>query len=90
MVLSTFSRAARAARFLQTFILLFIQYQKNLRKMIVYGILPALVVFGGITYLGRNQIINRKFSNLGHIKNVMFAIEKVEEKPIWGQGAGTA
>lgn len=90
IVLSTFSRAARAARFLQTFILIFVQYQKHLRRIFIYGVLPAIIFFGWITYIGRDQIIGREFSNLWHIKNVMFAIEKVKENPIWGLWAGSA
>jgi hypothetical protein len=49
-----------------------------------------LIIFGGITYIGRDQIIGRDFSNIGHFKMIMEAVEKIKEKPLRGQGAGTA
>jgi len=66
------------------------QYQGKMLKVLIYGILPMLIIFGGIIYVGRDQIIGRTFSNLGHFKMIAEAIEKVKEKPLRGQGAGTA
>jgi len=90
IILSTFSRAARIAWFFQTGILILMQYQRKMLKVLIYGILPMLIIFGGIIYVGRDQIIGRTFSNLGHFKMIAEAIEKVKEKPLRGQGAGTA
>jgi len=90
IILSTFSRAARIARFAQTGILILMQYQKKILKILLYGALPMLIVFGSITYVGRDQIIGRTFSNLGHFKMITEAIQKVKEKPLRGQGAGSA
>jgi hypothetical protein len=46
MIISTFSRAAWIARFVQTAILIFVQYHKSIRKVLLYGILPLLIIFG--------------------------------------------
>ena len=89
-MLSTFSRAAWIAWFLQTFILIILQYKRTFLKVLVRGILPLLLLFGIITFIGKDQIIGRTFSNTGHFRMIAEAIEKIKEKPIWGQGAGSA
>lgn len=50
-ILSTFSRAAWGAWFLQTAILILIEYRQNLKKILLYGALPLILVFGTVTYL---------------------------------------
>jgi len=89
-MISTFSRAARIAWFVQTGMLILMQYRRKMLKILIYGVLPGLIVFGGITYIGRAQIIGRDFSNIGHFQRIVEAIQKVKEKPLRGQGAGTA
>lgn len=89
-VLSTFSRAAWVARFLQTAILILVEYRQNLKKILLYWALPLLLVFGTVTYLWRDQIINRQFSNTGHLDMVEIALGKIAEKPWFGQWAASA
>jgi O-antigen ligase len=48
------------------------------------------VVFGVVTYLWKDQIINRQFSNTGHFTSIKTALAKIQEKPIFGQWAGFA
>lgn len=88
--LSTFSRAARIAWIIQIIILVLMQMQRKHRKIAAYSFLPVLVVFAWVTYVGRDQIINRDFSNNGHIKMIASAAQKVIQKPIFGRGAGFA
>lgn len=90
MILSTFSRAARAAWFALTIILIITQYQKRIFKIAMYTIIPLLLIFWTVTYIGRDQIIARQFSNTGHFKMIMEAITKIKEKPLWWQWAGSA
>lgn len=89
-VLSTFSRAAWIARIAQTVILLLIEYRKDLKKALIYGGIPIVVIFWWVTYLGRDQIINRQFSNTWHIKNLQLALEKIKDHPWFGDWPGTA
>ncbi len=89
-VLSTFSRAAWIAWIVQTFILLLIEYRKDLKKALVYWWIPIILVFGGVAYLGRDQIIHRQFSNTGHIVNLKIALEKIKEHTWFGEWPGTA
>jgi len=90
IVLSTFSRAARIAWFFQTGMLILLQYRKKTLKMLLYWIIPILIIVGGIAYVGRNQIVARSFSDIGHLEMVIKWFEQIKEKPLWGQGAGTA
>lgn len=90
IMLSTFSRAARIAWFAQTALLIFIEYRKRIVKIALYGGLPMLILFGWITYVGRDQIIGRDFSNIGHFNRIAQALEKIKEKPLRGQWAATA
>ena len=89
-ILSTFSRAAWGAWFLQTAILILIEYRQNLKKILLYGALPLILVFGTVTYLWRDQIINRQFSNTGHLNMIQIALGKIADKPRFGEGAGSA
>lgn len=89
-VLSTLSRAAWLAWIIQTAIILLIMQTQNMRKLILYGFLPWLVLLLGFTYRAKDDIINRSFSNLGHIKHTLTAIQKVSQKPIIGRGPGIA
>lgn len=89
-VLLTFSRASWIAWFFQTIVLVLTQYRKELKKILLYGILPLIVVFGFVAYVWKDQIINRDFSNTGHLSMVMEALEKIKEKPLFWQWAGSA
>ncbi len=89
-ILSTFSRAAWIAWMLQTWILVLVEYRKNLKQILLYGWIPVLLLFGTVTYFGRDQIISRQFSNTGHLNMVKEAIEKIGEKPWLWQGAWSA
>lgn len=90
MILSTFSRAARIAWFIQTGMLLLLQYQRKMLKILIYGILPIILIVGGIVYVKRDQLLQRNYSDIGHFKMIVEALEKIQEKPLRGQGAGTA
>ncbi len=89
-IMSTFSRAARAVWILQTIILVLLQFPKKYRKMALRGFFPLLLFFGGVTYFWQKQIITREFSNTGHFRLVIEALQKIWERPIRGQGAGMA
>ena len=92
-MLSTFSRAAWIAWIVQIIILILLQLNRKSWKVAVYGFLPLLVLFAGVTYVGRDQIISRQFSNTGHFRLVLNAIEKIGEKPFrwqWAWFAGPA
>lgn len=89
-LLSTFSRAARIAWIVQIIILVLMQMQRKHRRIAAYSFLPILVVFAWVTYVGRDQIINRDFSNNGHLNMIVSAAQKVLQKPFFGRWAGFA
>lgn len=89
-VFSTFSRAAWIAWIVLTAILVLVQFKKQSRKLIFYLFAPLLLLFAWATYFGSSQIINREYSNTGHLEHVLTAIEKIKEKPLFGQWPGTA
>ncbi len=89
-ILSTFSRAAWIAWFIQTAILILLEYRQNLKKIMLYWWVPLILLFGTVTYLWRDQIINRQFSNTWHMDMIEIAMWKIAEKPRFGQWAGSA
>lgn len=89
-VVSTFSRAAWWAFFIQTFVLIFLQFDSKARRKAWYVILPVILWFAVLTYIGRDQIIWRSFSNTWHVKEIVRALGKISEKPIAGQWVATA
>lgn len=89
-IMSTFSRAARGVFLIQTIILILFQFPKKYWKMALRWFLPLFFFFGVVTYFGQKQIITREFSNTGHFRHVVEALNKIWEKPLWWQGAGTA
>lgn len=89
-VFSTFSRAAWWVRILITFLLLLLQYRKQFWKLSLYLFLPLLVLFVWAAYIGKDQIIAREYSNTWHKELLLEAIQKIKEKPLFGQWAGTA
>jgi hypothetical protein len=90
IILSTFSRAAWIAFFIQTIILILIQYPKKLLKATLYGVLPLLLIFWTITYIGKDQIISREFSNTWHTRLILEALNKIKNRPLLGEWAGSA
>lgn len=89
-VLATFSRASRLGWLVQTAILVIIDNRKMLSKALLYYLLPWILILWAVTYIGRDQIINRSFSNLWHIQHTLQAIQIIADKPIVGQGPGKA
>ncbi len=84
-ILSTLSRAARIAWIIQTALLLIILNHKDIKKLILYGFVPMIILLWWFTYWAQDDIINRNFSNLWHIKHTMTAIQKVGQKPLLGR-----
>ncbi len=89
-VFSTFSRAAWWVWILTTFLLLIFQYRKQFWRLSLYLFLPLMVLFIWAAYIGKDQIIAREYSNTGHKELILEAIEKIKDKPIFGQWAWTA
>jgi len=81
-VLITFSRAARIARFFQTGLLIMLTRDKKQRKQMVFIVIASLWILWAVTYYAKDEIINRTYSNLGHTKHTLDAIQMVGEKPI--------
>jgi len=90
ILLSTFSRAARWAWIIQTIVMFLFLYWNNWKKLFLYFFVPTLLLLGVVTYYGRDQIIHRQYSNTGHVKEVLLAIEKIKDSWFLGRGAASA
>jgi len=90
ILLSTFSRAAWWAWFVQTIVMFLILYGKNWKKLALYFFVPLLLLWWVVTYYGKDQIINRQYSNTGHVKEIKLALQKVSESPFFGKWAASA
>lgn len=89
-IISTFSRAAWIAWIVQTWILLLIEYRKDIKKAFIYWWIPIVLIFWWVAYIGRDQIIHRQFSNTWHLVNLKLAIEKIQDHTRFGEWPGTA
>ena len=89
-ILSTFSRAAWLAWVIQTLILIFLQFGRKFWKTALYTFLPFIILLLVVTRFGRSQIITREFSNTWHLRSVLEAVQKIWERPIRWQWAGSA
>lgn len=90
VLLSTFSRAARWAWFVQTVILFFALYRKQNKKLFLSFLIPIICLLWVVTYYWRDQIIYRDYSNTWHIKELVVAVNKIKEKPFLWQWAASA
>ena len=90
ILLSTFSRAARWARFAQTIILFFALYRKQNKKLFLRFLIPIICLLWVVTYYWRDQIIYREYSNTWHIKELVVAVNKIKEKPFLWRWAASA
>ena len=82
-VLLTFSRAAWIARFVQCFIMFFLLFRHQIRRIMIWIGIPTIVIGIGVIYLARDAVIDREYSNLGHIQHTMTALQKIGESPFW-------
>lgn len=89
-IMSTFSRAARGVRIIQTIILILAQFPRKYRKIALRWFIPLILLFAIVTYFGQKEIISRDFSNTGHLRHIQEGIDHIAERPIRGLGAGTA
>jgi len=89
-IFSTFSRAAWWAWMFQTVIIFFIEYRYQRKRILLFGGVPVVLLFGIAGYIWRDQIIKRQYSDTGHFTSVQLALEKIAAKPFLGQGAGSA
>lgn len=92
LMFSTFSRAAWWAWFVQTIILLFITYKNsNIKlKQILYLAIPGILLVWVVWFLARDQIINRYYSDTGHIREIRRAIDIIVADPMWWKWPASA
>ncbi len=90
ILLSTFSRAAWWAWFIQTIFMFLILYWKDWKKLAIRVFIPIILLVWVISYLWHDQILNREYSNTWHLKELKIAVQKVADSPFFGQGAASA
>lgn len=87
-IILTFSRAARWAWIIELIILGIASYRKNIKKYALKVLLPMIIVLAAIAFIGRSQIIDRSFSNTGHVQLFLQGREMFTDSPIIGEWAG--
>ena len=90
ILLSTYSRAAWWAWFIQTVIMFLILYGRNWKKLALYFFGPVILLLWIVSYFWHDQILNRQYSNTWHMKEITLALEKVSESPFFGKWAASA
>ena len=58
--------------------------------MFLSFLIPIICLLGVVTYYWRDQIIYRDYSNTGHVKELVVAVNKIKEKPFLGRWAASA
>lgn len=89
-VVSTFSRAAWWAWFIEVLILWFLDYRKNIKRYLYKVVLPLFLVMLAITIVWYKQIVVRYFSNSWHIALFVEWIHMFLKDPLFWRWASTA
>ncbi len=85
-IISTFSRAAWWAWFFQLLVILLLEYGRNIRKKLVYLVLPILLVFSVFVYVGYDQVVQRQWSDTWHFQKVQESWQMFTQAPVlWSQ-----
>jgi hypothetical protein len=66
-IILTYSRAARWSWVIELAILGIITYRKHIGTFLKKVLIPAIVILAAVTRLAKDHVINRQFSNTGHI-----------------------
>ncbi|MEI7477431.1 MAG: O-antigen ligase family protein [bacterium] len=88
-IILTFSRAAWLSWILELMILGFISYRKQISFFAKKVLLPTIIIFAGIAWVAKDQVINRQFSNTGHIQLLKQGRTYFAQHWITGMGAGS-
>ena len=66
-IILTYSRAARGSWVIELIILWIITYRKQMRFFLRKFLIPLILILLAVTWVAKDQIINREFSNTWHI-----------------------
>jgi hypothetical protein len=86
-VIVTYSRAAWGSWIIELAVLGCLTYRKQMKFFIRKLLIPALLVFIGIAWLAKDQVINRQFSNTGHVQLLTQGRHYFTENPLFGKWA---
>ncbi len=81
-VMSTFSRAAWWAWFVELIILAMIDYRKNIKRFLKYILLPISIIIAWFVYFAYDHVVWRQRSNTGHIQEVLIWWDMFTNSPI--------
>lgn len=88
-IVTTFSRAARWVWILQTIVLVLYTYRKNVHIYLKKIIIPLICGAVILSVIGYQQIIDRDYSNTGHLNLLMQGLGYVADHRIVGLGPGS-
>lgn len=86
-VILTYSRAAWWSWIIELAILGLLTYRKQMKFFVRKLLLPAIIVFVGIAWIAKDQVINREFSNTWHLHLLQQWWQYFTENPLFGKGA---
>lgn len=91
-IILTFSRAARWAWIFQIIAMWFLlkSKQKSIKSVLISRVLPICIVLWILAYLGRDQIVHRSFSTVGHVDMLVKWRDMFMLDPRRGQWAASA
>lgn len=89
-IILTFSRASRASWIAITGIMFRLEYRHKITKTLIIGLIIFFVIWWLGLYKGKDYIIDREYSNNGHIESLIKWWKMFTSSPMFGVGAGSA
>lgn len=88
-IILTYSRAARGSWVIELAILWVITYRKHISVFLKKILIPAIIILAWVTWIAKDHVINREFSNTWHVQLLKQWREYFSQNPILGMGAGS-
>jgi hypothetical protein len=89
-IIATFSRAAWGAWIIEILMIGLIEHVRHWRKYLFRFVILGVIfpLFGALLF--KNRLIQRGYSDTGHIAHTVQALKKIAQKPLQGRGPGSA
>lgn len=88
-IILTYSRAAWGSWVIELVILGIITYRKQMRFFLKKFLIPLLIILAAITWVAKDQIIHREFSNTWHVQLFLQGVGYLSDHWMTGMGAAT-
>ena len=88
-IILTYSRAARGSWVIELALLWIISYRKHIWVFLKKILIPAIIILAWVTWLAKDHVINRQFSNTWHIQLLKQWREYFTQNRLLWMGAGS-